>query len=127
MKKILAFAVLALMLFAVGCQPQGNDELQSAREAIEEKNDKGEFVFKGKVGSNTEADYIAMDIVDSQVAFGAYHVLVSDATQYFHSDGTPAERSDIQKGDVIEVVFSGQVMQSLPPQIAAQKIYISMD
>lgn len=124
MKKIIALAVLALMLFAIGCQPQGGDEIQNAREAIEEKNDKGEFVFKGQVGSNTESKYISMEIVDSQVAFGVYHVLVNDATEYFYSDGKSASKGDIKTGDIIEVVFSGQVMQSMPPQIAAQKIYI---
>ena len=119
-KKILALIILAVMLFAVGCQPAENNN------GIEEKNAKGEYVFKGEVTSVSEKKYIVIEIIDSEIAFGTYHVLIGDTTLFFHADDSTAERDDIKVGDIIEVAFSGQVMMSYPPQIYAQKIYIPM-
>lgn len=117
-KKIFAVAILVMMLFAIGCQPAENNN------GIEEKNAKGEYVFKGEVTNVSEKKYIVMEIIDSDIAFGTYHVLVGVTTTFFHMDDSAASRDEIKVGDIIEVAFSGQVMMSYPPQIYAQKIYI---
>ena len=66
-----------------------------------------------------------MEILDSEIAFGTYRVLYNSETPFYGLDGQQIQLSDIEIGSVIEVVFSGQVMQSYPPQIAAKRIYLA--
>ena len=138
-KRFLALAVLFMMLFTVGCNGGNNnandgnsDENNGANtengsdtgNGVEERNADGEFFYRGIVTAVDNKYYIAMEIVDSNVAFGVYHVLVGDQTVFINSDGATISRDQIKVGDTIEVVFSGQVMLSMPPQIAAQKIIL---
>lgn len=116
-KKIIAIAIIMMTLLMAGCQ--GGDD-----NSVEEKNERGEFVFKGEVTDVSNYRHIEMEIIDSEVAFGTYLALTSSETEFYGSDGNSIEREDIKVGDVIEVVFSGQVMMSYPPKISAQKIYL---
>ena len=118
-KRILAIVMLVMMLFAMGCSPTdkgpvgGNDNNSSNDNGdVKEINEADYFLYKGKIVSNENSRYIEVEIIDSQIAFGKYLVLVDAATVYQDSEGN----------DVIEISFSGQVMMSLPPQIYAQKI-----
>ena len=139
-KRVLAIVILVMMLFAMGCSPQdngpvgGNDNNESNNDtnsntnndsrSVEEKNADGEFFYKGKIISNQSSDRIEIEIIDSQVAFGRYDVLVDAGTVYLDSNGNSITRDDLKVDDVVEVIFSGQVMLSLPPQIYAQKIVL---
>ena len=129
-KGILALAIIITLLFAVGCNngAGGNDgfinEDGDIVRGVEEKNENGKFVFYGRVISNESRGYIEVEIVDSQIAFGTYHLLVDDGTVYLDSEGQTINREDIKVDSKIEIVFSGQVMMSLPPQIYAQKIIL---
>ena len=69
--------------------------------------------------------HIEMEIIDSEIAFGTYLALTDKDTLFFDNNGGAITREDIKVGDIIEVVFSGQVMQSFPPKIYAQKIYLT--
>lgn len=116
-KKIIAIAILMMTLLMAGCQPtEGGGN--------EEKNERGDYVFKGEVTDLSNYRHIEMEIIDSNIAFGTYHALTDNGTLYFDNEGNAITRDDIKVGDVIEVVFSGQVMQSFPPKIYAQKIYL---
>ena len=124
-KRILALALAMLLLFVTGCQPSdnnGNKNDNDSNDNVEEKNENGEFFFKGVVTSTDSKYYIAMEIIDSEVAFGIYHVNIGDQTVFVDKDGNQISRATIKVGDTIKVVFSGQVMLSYPPQISAQKI-----
>lgn len=131
-KKLFALVILVMMLFAIGCQSNGNNDDNYAGDdgeinekgGIEEKNENGRFVYKGTVTSISNDRYIEMEIIDSEIAFGIYWVLIGDQTSFVDNDGASISRNDIKVGDTIEVVFSGQVMMSYPPQIAAQKIIL---
>ena len=129
-KGILALVIIITLLFAVGCNngAGGNDgfinEDGEKVTGIEEKNENGEFVFYGKVTANESRGYIEVEIVDSQIAFGIYHVLVDEGTVYLDSDGKAITREDIKVDDRIEIVFSGQVMMSIPAKIYGQKIIL---
>ncbi len=121
------------MLFSVGCQSDNNNNAGgnngennngSANGGVEERNADGEFFYRGVVTEVDNKYHIAMEIIDSQVAFGIYHVIVSNQTVFLDADGSDINREDVKVGDTIEVVFSGQVMLSMPPQIAAQKIIL---
>ena len=133
--RIMALALACVMLFVTGCNnknnaPDKNEENtppNSENGGIVNENIKledGEVVFRGQVTSIDKRE-IQMEIVDSEIAFGLYRVLTSDSTRYFDENGENILRSELQVGDVIEVVFSGQVMQSYPPQIAAKRIYLA--
>lgn len=128
-KRVLAIVMLVMMLFAMGCGPTdkgpvgGNDNNSSNdNEDAKEINEADYFLYKGKIVSNENSRYIEVEIIDSQIAFGKYLVLVDAATVYQDSEGNEITRDDLKVDDVIEISFSGQVMMSLPPQIYAQKI-----
>lgn len=128
-KRILAIVMLVMMLFAMGCGPTdkgpvgGNDNNSSNDNGdVKEINEADYFLYKGKIVSNENSRYIEVEIIDSQIAFGKYLVLVDAATVYQDSEGNKITRDDLKVDDVIEISFSGQVMMSLPPQIYAQKI-----
>ncbi len=135
-KKIFAVVILVMMLFVIGCEPSnngggntnngGNNQNGGSTDGkgVEEKNENDEFVFKGRVTSVSNPYHIEMEIIDSEIAFGIYWVNVGSQTEYIGSDSVPINREDIKVGDTIEVVFSGQVMMSYPPQISAQKIIV---
>ena len=144
-KRLLALAVLLIMLFAVSCdRTNDNDGHNNGNggnnngnggyineegntvggNGVEERNADGEFFYRGVVRSVDERYYISMEIIDSNVAFGIYHANVDGATLYFDAEGNSISRESIKVGDTIEVVFSGQVMLSMPPQIYAQKIIL---
>ena len=97
-----------------------NGGLQNANIQLSE----GEVVFRGKVTSIDKKE-IQMEILDSEIAFGTYRVLYNSETPFYGLDGQQIQLSDIEIESVIEVVFSGQVMQSYPPQIAAKRIYLA--
>lgn len=128
-KRILAIVMLVMMLFAMGCSPTdkgpvgGNDNNSSNDNGdVKEINEADYFLYKGKIVSNENTRHIEVEIIDSQIAFGKYLVLVDATTVYQDSEGNEITRDDLKVDDVIEISFSGQVMMSLPPQIYAQKI-----
>ena len=133
-KKIIATGLLMAILLAVGCdkadgnKPADDSAQQNAENGgIQNQHitlSEGEVVFRAKVITNEYRGYIEAEIVDSQIAFGVYHVLVSDETKFYNKGGEKIERTDISVGDTIEIVFAGQVMNSYPPKIAAKRIYL---
>ena len=127
-KRILAIVMLVMMLFAMGCSPTNNEPNDNGNNNGNEGAHSNEIsdddytLYKGKILSNDSERYIEVEIVDSQIAFGKYIVLVDSGTVYQNSEGKSISRDDLKVDDVIEISFSGQVMMSLPPQIYAHKI-----
>ncbi|MBQ7387437.1 MAG: hypothetical protein IJW03_04635 [Clostridia bacterium] len=72
--------------------------------------------------TKVENGSITVEAVESEYAYGTYVVHVSDATVLLSLSGEYIELSDIKVGDSVEIVYGGQVMLSMPPQIAAEKI-----
>ena len=127
-KRIFALVIMIMMLFAVGCDG-GNNNITGGGNATdnhttEEKTPDGEFFLRGIVKSVDEKKFIAMEVIDSDIAFGIHHVLIDGGTRFLNAAGDSIDRADIKVGDTIEVIFSGQVMLSYPPQIYAQKIIL---
>lgn len=139
-KRIFALVIMIMMLFAMGCDGGQNNVAGGNGDAsggdssngggtdnggsVEERNADGEFFYRGIVKSVDARKYIEIEIIDSQVAFGIYQALVDSGTLFFNAEGDVIDRADIKVGDTVEVIFSGQVMLSFPPQIYAQKIIL---
>ena len=135
-KRILALILAFIMLMAVGCQK--NDETRVPEKGENEPNaenggiknssiklEEGEVVYRGRVTKLGDKREMEMEIVDSTIAFGPYRVLIGDSTTFYGVNGEEIDRETIELDDIIEVVFSGQVMMSYPPQIAAKRVYIA--
>ena len=127
-KRIFALILLLTLIFVSGCENKKADDKpkEENNSALGTNTDRpsDEFIFKGEVTSVDNKKYIEMEIIDSDIAFGTYWVLISEETLFFAADGSSADISAVKVGSIIEVAFSGQVMNSYPPKIAARKIYI---
>ena len=81
---------------------------------------KAEFVLKAIV-KKIENDRIEVEVIESDYAFGIYHVLTA-STKYYNANGSQITRQNIKVGDTIEITYSGQTMLSYPPQIVGYSI-----
>ena len=97
-----------------------NDEILSNDASNEVK---AEFVLKAIV-KKVENDRIVVEIIESDYAFGVYHILTFDTTKYYNKNGSQITRQGIMVGDTVEITYSGQTMLSYPPQIVGYSIRI---
>lgn len=127
-KRIFAIALALVMLFLVGCQPGGSesgdgDNNMNNTEGGGQQSRGDGFVLKATVNA-VNSDYIDVEVIESDYAFGVYWVRTGEQTEYFNADGSPASIADVKAGDTVEITYSGQVMMSYPPQIVAWSIRI---
>lgn len=124
-KKILALVLACITLFLLGCEPDisGKEDENNGGDG-NLSLEAGEVVFRGKI-TEIQKSEIHMEIVESDIAFGLYRVLVQSSTPFYDKDGKEITKDDLKAGDKIDVVFAGQVMQSYPPQIAAIRVYLA--
>ena len=113
MKKLI---ILCLMLCALPAL------LGTANSVAVSERQPSPYYFTGEVTALGNELCVLMD--ETQYSFGLYHIITSDTTQYFDKNGLPTNREAIQIGQRIEIAFSGQVMLSYPPKIAARSIRI---
>ena len=139
-KKIFAIAILVMMLFLMGCgkgngnggegsegggqSNPGESSSGSTKGGVDEKNENGEYFFKATVTDVSNKKCLVVEVIESKIAFGTYHVLINSSTEFVGSDSVPINISDIKVGDTIEIIFDGKVMNSFPPQISAHKIIL---
>ena len=134
-KKILALAIAVMMLFLAGCNMNnsGNtdggidsgigEEINNMLNGGNQQNRGDSFVLKAIVKA-VHNDMIEVEVIESDYAFGIYHVRTGIQTEYTNSDGAAINRSDIKSGDTIKISYSGQTMMSYPPQIVAHGIVV---
>ena len=101
---------LTSLLLLVGCKdtPKAEDDVG----------------FCAVVNSVDESEIEVTVTSDDGVHFGTYRVLTTNKTVYDSTYGETVARDSIEQGDVIEVIYNGQVMRSFPPQVVATKIII---
>ena len=78
------------------------------------------FLMKANVVS--VGDRLEVDVTEAEYASGIYVILVSDATLISDASGNRLGITDIAVGDKLHIVYNGQTMLSLPPQVAALEI-----
>lgn len=97
-----------------------DDEILSDDQTNEPK---AEFVLKAIV-KKVENDRLVVEVIESDYAFGIYHILTASA-KYYNKNGSQVTRESIMVGDTIELTYSGQTMLSYPPQVVAYSICLT--
>ena len=69
-------------------------------------------------------DKISVDVLESEYTSGIHWVITSSGTEFYDKNGATIARSDLKVGDKVEILYSGQVMMSYPPQIVAARISV---
>ena len=67
---------------------------------------------------------IEVEVIYDEYATGTYLVLTSTETEFIGLFGAPITKNDLNEGAIVEIVYGGQVMMSIPPQIVAKKIKV---
>lgn len=67
---------------------------------------------------------IEVTVTESEYTSGVHLVIVNEKTQYVDKDGNKISKDMLAPGQIIEILYSGQVMLSYPPQIVAKRITI---
>lgn len=74
---------------------------------------------------NAISDRIEVEVIEGDYEVsGIYWVRFSQDTVVIDKNGHKASISSLKVGDTVEITYSGQVMQSFPPQIVAKAIRI---
>ena len=128
MKKILT----AILLFALTFSLTSCFSLESIFNKSNEDEPNNDHDDGTKPGSDFKmiakvtdvSEKIAVDVIESEYTSGIHWVNTAKATEYFDKNGNAISRSDIKVGDTVEILYSGQVMMSYPPQIVAAQITI---
>ena len=90
------------------------------RAAVPPENNGDRFIMTATVLDI--GDKIEVEVLESEYASGIYLVITSDETVFLNECGTPIGRGELKAGDTVRIVYGGQVMLSLPPQIIATEI-----
>ena len=124
--KILKNIILILLLLSLSsCSLLNNGNSESDDEKSETDNgEKPGSDFKMTAEITELGDKISVNVTDSEYASGIYWVITASATEYFDKNGDKIKRSDLKIGDTVEILYSGQVMMSYPPQIVAARITV---
>ena len=69
-------------------------------------------------------DRLGVEVLESEYAFGPYLVHMGEKVKIYGKNGETISLSDIKVGDTVEIIYSGQVMMSYPPQIVALRIIV---
>ena len=112
MKKIglLALLLILPMLFACG---------EVEKEESEEMLTDG---FKMEAEVTALDEKIEVEVIKSEYASGTFLIITSDNTSFFDKNGAKISKADLKVGDTVEIVYNGQMMMSLPPQVVALQI-----
>ena len=91
------------------------------------ENDGGEASGEGftmKATVRAVRDKIEVDVTEAEYASGIYEIIISDITVITDSEDNELGKSDIKEGSEITIIYNGQTMLSLPPQVVARKIIV---
>ena len=80
------------------------------------------FVMRATVRAVREK--IEVDVIEAEFASGIYEIIISDITVITDSDGNELDRSAITEGSELTIIYNGQTMLSIPPQVVARKIIV---
>ena len=67
---------------------------------------------------------LEVNVTEAEYASGIHLIIVGSATEIYGADGDRISKDLLCVGDELEIYYSGQVMMSYPPQVAALKIRV---
>lgn len=79
-----------------------------------------EFILKGVIKSVSTG--LEIEVIESDYAFGIYHIIVPSHAPIYDQNGNFISLSDLSKNDIVLINYSGQTMLSYPPQVVAYSI-----
>ena len=138
--KILLLVILSLSISSCSFTPQdkcegdkntetnggtanGNDNNNDNENGGNTSPDAPGSDFKMTAKVTELGEKIAVEVIESEYTFGI-HWVITTASKYYDAEGNEISRSDIKVGDTVEILYSGQVMMSYPPQIVAARITV---
>lgn len=92
----------------------------NAKNGTQGEENMQEFVLKGIVIAIN--DKLEIEVIESDYAFGIYHVIVPNNIPITSASGSAITLDDIELSNTVLVKYSGQTMLSYPPQIVAYSI-----
>ena len=92
----------------------------NAKNGTQGEENMQEFVLKGIVIAIN--DKLEIEVIESDYAFGIYHVIVPNNIPITSASGSAITLDDIKPSNTVLVKYSGQTMLSYPPQIVAYSI-----
>ncbi len=119
MKKILKLAILVItmsLLCACGADECADDTAPT--------DDKPGSSVKMTAEVKAVGERIEVEVLESPYTSGPHWVITSIATEFIGKDGKKITKNDLKEGDKVEILYSGQVMMSYPPQIVAARITV---
>ena len=111
MKRLFSIMILVLTLGLL-CACRGGDDDKTA--------DEGGFKMIAVI--KLVGDKIEVEVIEAEYADGTYLIITSDLTEFVGAKGEKIGKGDLKEGETVEITYNGQVMMSIPPQVAALKI-----
>ena len=126
--KGIAILLLTSLLVACNSDPPdkgvGDTENRGSDNTESEKMEKISESVKMRAVIKEIGEKIEVEVTESEYTFGIHWVITHSSTAYYGKAGESITRSDLNVGDTVEILYSGQVMLSYPPQIVAAKITV---
>ena len=115
MKRILALFLIFILSVAslASCGGDGNESIPDVN---------GKVTMTARI--EAMGDKIEVMVTESEYTWGTHLVITSEDTQYIGKNGESITRDKLYVGQTVEIIYSGQVMLSYPPQIVAQRITV---
>jgi hypothetical protein len=97
-----------------------SDSSKNAKNDTQGEENMEKFVLKGIVIAIN--DKLEIEVIESDYAFGIYHVIVPNDIPITDKSGNAIALNDLKADDIVLVKYNGQTMLSYPPQIVAHGI-----
>ena len=97
-----------------------SDSSKNAKNDTQGEENMQKFVLKGIVIAIN--DKLEIEVIESDYAFGIYHVIVPNDIPITDKNGNTIALNDLKADDIVLVKYNGQTMLSYPPQIVAHGI-----
>ena len=115
--------IIALLLLGYYCFAYGDKGGEENKENAGESADmNGSVKMLARV--NALGDKLEVEVIESEYTFGVYWIIIGDRTEIFGKDGERITKDLLTEGDTVEILYSGQVMMSYPPQVVAHRITV---
>lgn len=140
MKKLLSIMIITMITLSLfSCYADSGKRSENAEGEVKENSDQKTDKTASNALSSASAsdgvkmtaavvglsDKIEVEVIEGEYgASGIYWVITSSETDFIGQDGGSVMKSCLKVGDIVEIIYNGQVMMSYPPQIVAKKITI---